>query len=136
MRKGLLLLFLLLTCVLVDVQNKILFVAADTINDTYKIAHTSVYSIDLCTAGTPTGIETISFRNDLKIYPNPAKHQLNLQVSYPIEKLEIWSANGTLVMKKVTPEKQIDISHLKDGFYLIIAQTAKQLLTGKVLVSR
>lgn len=121
---------------LVNYQNKILFVAADTLKDNLGIAMTSMYSLDLCTAGTPTGVELLSFQDKLTIFPNPANDQLKIQLSEPIEKLEIWSVNGTLVMKKEVPEKEIDVSSLRSGFYLIRAQTAKKQLTGKVMISR
>jgi hypothetical protein len=116
---------------LVNFQNKILFVAADTLKDNLGIAMTSMYSLDLCNAGTSTGIGPLSFQDKLNLFPNPAKDQLNLQLSEPIEKLEIWSVNGTLVLKKEAPEKQIDVSSLKDGLYLIRVQTAKKQFTGK-----
>ena len=121
---------------LVSFQNKILFVAADTLKDNLGIVMTSMYSLDLCTAGIPTEVEPLSFQDKLTISPNPANDQLKIQLSEPIEKLEIWLVNGTLVMKKETPEKQIDISSLKNGLYLIRAQTAKKQLTGKVMISR
>lgn len=121
---------------LVSYQNKILFVAADTLKDNLGIAMTSMFSLDLCNAGTPTATEDFAKTDELQVFPNPAKNVLSFHTSEAIEKLEIWSVNGTLVMKKETPEKQIDISSLKNGLYLIRAQTAKKQLTGKVMISR
>lgn len=121
---------------LVNYQNKILFVAADTLKDNLGITMKSMYSLDLCNAGTPTSIEPFSFPDMLTISPNPAKDQLKIQLSEPIEKLEIWSVNGTPVMKREAPEKEIDVSRFKSGFYLIRIQTAKKQLTGKFMISR
>lgn len=121
---------------LVSYQNKILFVAADTLKDNLGIAMTSMFSLDLCNAGTPTATEDFAKTDELQVFPNPAKNVLSFHTSEAIEKLEIWSVNGTLVMKIETPEKQSDISSLKNGLYLIRAQTAKKQLTGKVMISR
>lgn len=121
---------------LMSYQNKLLFIASDTLKDNFGIAKTSLFSLDLCGAGTPTATEDFAKTDELQVFPNPAKNVLSFQASEAIEKLEIWSVNGTLVMKKETPEKQIDISSLKNGLYLIRAQTAKKQLTGKVMISR
>jgi hypothetical protein len=121
---------------LVNYQNKILFVAADTIKDNLGIAKTSMFSIDLCNAGPATGIESLSFQDELKTFPNPAKNMLNLQVFEMIEELKIWSVTGTLVLQKSKPEKQLDISSLKNGIYIIQVQTTNKRMTGKFTVSR
>lgn len=121
---------------LVNLQNKILFVAADTIKDNLGIAKTSMFSIDLCNTGPATGIESLSFQDELKIYPNPAKNRLNLQIFEMIEDLKIWSVTGTLVLQKTKPEKQLDISSLKNGIYIMQIQTTNKRLTGKFTVSR
>ena len=51
--------------------------------------------------------------------------------SMVIEKLEIFSVTGTLVMQLENPEKQIDVSHLKNGLYLIKAQTVETRYSSK-----
>jgi len=120
----------------VNFQNKILFVAADTIRDNLGIAKTSMFSIDLCNAGPATSVESFLYPSDLKIFPNPAKDKLSLQISEAIENLEIWNTNGELILRKINPEKQLDISHLKNGFYLIRAMTNRAILSGKFVVVR
>jgi len=121
---------------LVNLQNKILFVAADTIKDNLGIAKTSMFSVDLCNTGPATGIESLSLQDELKIYPNPAKNMLNLQVFEMIEDLKIWSVTGTLVLQKTKPEKQLDISNLKNGIYIMQVQTSNERMAGKFTVSR
>jgi hypothetical protein len=61
---------------------------------------------------------------------------LNLQVFEMIEELKIWSVTGTLVLQKSKPEKQLDISSLKNGIYIIQVQTTNKRMTGKFTVSR
>jgi len=112
-------------------DNKIFFTATDTLKDNYGIAMTSMFSIGLCNAVTAAKPEISDSKGELKVYPNPVKGLLNLQTEETIEKLEIYSATGTLVMQMVYPEKQIDVSHLKNGLYLIKAQTNETKLTSK-----
>lgn len=117
--------------------NKVYFVAADTIKDNLGIAKTSVFSLDLCgAAGQATNYEAVAIQDELKIFPNPAKNRLNLQVSGVVEKVEIRSITGNLVMQVNNPEKQIDISNLKNGLYLIQVQTFNKLHTRKFLVEK
>jgi hypothetical protein len=112
-------------------EGKIYFTAADTLKDNLGIAKTSMFSIDLCNAVTSANPEISMSKSELKVYPNPVKGFLNLQTEETIEKLEIYSTNGTLVLQIVYPKKQIDISHLKNGLYLVKAQTGVQKLTSK-----
>ncbi len=115
-------------------EGKIYFTAADTLKDNLGIAKTSMFSIDLCNAITSANPEISMSKSELKFYPNPVKGFLNLQTEETIEKLEIYSATGTLVMQMVNPEKQIDVSRLKNGLYLIKAQSGEQKFTSKFYV--
>lgn len=121
---------------LVTYLNKVYFVAADTIKDNLGIAKTSLFSIELCNAGPATSVESFSYPSELKIFPNPAKDKLNLQISEAIENLEIWNTNGELILRKNNPEKQLDISQLKNGLYQIRAMTNRTILSGKFVVVR
>jgi hypothetical protein len=115
-------------------DNKIYFTASDTLKDNIGAAMTSFFSINLCNAVTATNREILAAKGELKVYPNPVKGLLNLQTEEMIENLEIYSVTGTLVMQRDNPGKQIDVSHLKNGLYLIKAQTGEQRLTSKFYV--
>ena len=116
---------------LFNYQNQIYFTASDTLKDSYGIPMTSMFTIDLCNAVTATKPEIPVSKSELKVYPNPVKGLLNLQTEETIEDLEIFSATGTLVMQMVYPEKQIDVSHLKNGLYLVKAQSGEKRITSK-----
>jgi hypothetical protein len=121
---------------LVNVADKILFVAADTLKDNLGIAMNSMYSIDLCNAGTTAVPKPSVSIGELMVFPNPAKNILTIQSTDEVAYIEIYSITGTLVFKEFNPEKQIDVSQLKNGLYLIRAQTSKKLLTTRVQVQR
>jgi hypothetical protein len=112
-------------------DNKIYFTAGDTLKDNIGAAMTSFFSINLCEAVTAAKPEISLSKSELKVYPNPVKGLLNLQTEENIEKLEIFSVTGTLVMQLENPEKQIDVSHLKNGLYLIKAQTVETRYSSK-----
>lgn len=116
---------------LFNYQNQIYFTASDTLKDNLGIAMTSMFSIGLCNAVTAAKPEISESKPELKVYPNPVKKLLTLQTEATIETLEIYSVTGTLVMQMVYPEKQIDVSRLKNGLYLIKAQTGETRLTSK-----
>lgn len=115
-------------------QNQIYFTAADTLKDNYGIPMTTMFTIDLCNAVTAAKPEITVSKSELKVYPNPAKGLLSLQTEETIEKLEIFSATGTLVIQMVYPEKQIDVRQLKNGLYLIKAQSGEKRFTSKFYV--
>jgi len=121
---------------LVNYQNKILFVAADTLKDNLGIAMTSMFSLDLCNAGTPTTSEAISKTGELQVFPNPARNVLSFQASEAIERLEIYSVAGNLVLQKINPDRQIDVSGLKNGLYIIQCYSENKKYTSKFLVAK
>ena len=112
-------------------DNKIYFTASDTLKDNLGIAMTTLFTIDLCNAVTAAGPEILTAKSELKVYPNPVRGLLNLQTETTIDRLEIYSVTGNQVLQLAHPGKQIDIRHLKNGVYLLKAQSGKQLLTSK-----
>jgi len=121
---------------LVNYQNKILFVATDTLKDNMGIAMTSMFSLDLCNAGTPTSTETLSKADELKVFPNLVKNVLSFQASEEIERLEIYSVAGNLVLKKINPDREVDVSGLKNGLYIIQCHSENKKYTSKFLVAK
>ena len=112
-------------------DNKIYFTASDTLKDNLGIAMTTLFTIDLCNAVTAANPEILTTKSELKVYPNPVRGLLNLQTEATIDRLEIYSVTGNLVLQLADPGKQIDIRHLKNGVYLLKAQSGNQLLTSK-----
>ena len=52
------------------------------------------------------------------VYPNPARDNIRL-IGVENQEVEIFSADGKLVMKEMYDGKSLDISSLTNGFYLI-----------------
>jgi arylsulfatase A-like enzyme len=62
--------------------------------------------------------------NELNIYPNPASRNVTISNSNTIKNISIYTINGAKV-RDIYPDvksKQLDISHLTSGIYLILAR--------------
>ncbi|RPJ61392.1 MAG: T9SS C-terminal target domain-containing protein, partial [Dehalococcoidia bacterium] len=66
--------------------------------------------------------------NILKIYPNPVRDRLNIQLSIPQTALiEIYNYAGIIVMvKTINGSESIDVSALPNGIYLIRSTTLQK----------
>lgn len=67
------------------------------------------------------GVESLHVDHPLTIYPNPATHTLNIELSQSSGRLQLLNINGqTLVQKDLSTKKhQLDVSNLPTGIYLI-----------------
>src|SRR5690606_25375984 len=52
---------------------------------------------------------------DLKIYPNPAKTYLQIEMGTDYEKISIYNASGKLVEAFLTPVNSLDVSNYTAG---------------------
>jgi len=75
--------------------------------------------------------------NTLKIYPNPAKDNITLELSEAIKEsnLAIIDIDGQqLITRQITsPKTQLDISALPNGVYFVRLTSEKSVLTGKFI---
>ncbi len=63
-------------------------------------------------------ISDINFNNPVFIYPNPAKDNIKI-FGVENQEIEIFSTDGKLILKENYNGKDIDISSLHQGLYLI-----------------
>ncbi|MDD2797912.1 MAG: T9SS type A sorting domain-containing protein [Bacteroidales bacterium] len=105
---------------LINVNNKIYFIAADSILGLYNLPMTSLFALDLC-ADISQGVNDVLQTRYLKIYPNPAAHFIQLKSDNPIDQVEIISVSGALIYRSYSGEKTIDVNSLKRGVYLVKA---------------
>ncbi len=107
-------------------------------------------SLDVTTQFTWTELASFSvndiFKNNLSIYPNPAKNELFIkakgELSSSIKSIKIYSIDGKLVKDKNNVGTQqgkisVDISNLKSAMYFmtVTSENAEQT-TYKVLVKQ
>lgn len=84
---------------------------------------------------SPSTLSTINFENtNLKIYPNPANNLLNFETNESILNVKITDLNGRLLINKNGLEnKELDISYLTKGVYLIQVNTFNNEIIKKFI---
>jgi hypothetical protein len=70
---------------------------------------------------------------NLRIFPNPAGDQLYLETELTNYKLIVADGLGQKILELETPSKQIDISHIKPGYYIVTIETESSLLSTKLI---
>ena len=73
----------------------------------------------------------------LKIYPNPAKNILNIELPNHVKNfnVEITDMSGKLVLKS-EKENKINVSSLQNGVYLCSIKTANESVTRKIVIEK
>lgn len=64
------------------------------------------------------GLNEINFEQTSFVYPNPAKYNIRI-IGVENQDVEIFSADGKMLMKERYNGKNLDVSSLPKGFYLI-----------------
>jgi len=79
-----------------------------------------------------TGIEIVE-RNNIKIYPNPAKDKIFIKSELLIKKVEIYSSTGTLLLSDNNFNGKISVSSLLKGIYLVRVYTDNGITISKIV---
>jgi len=72
----------------------------------------------------------------IKLFPNPAKNELNIEADIESADLQIIEVTGKVVIqsKIIGRQSKINISSLKAGFYILILKDENTVLTSKFIV--
>ncbi len=83
-----------------------------------------------------TGLNTNAQKNKVKMYPNPAIKWLNVEGLEHNSVVEIYSINGSLLLKKTVSghKVELDVSAFNKGFYLLKGQSESGYFLRKVNV--
>jgi len=82
--------------------------------------------------GENTNIESNPVKH-FSIYPNPIKDYVFIQTELSIEKVEIYSLTGTLLIIENNFNGKISISHLPKGVYLLKVYCGKGVVISKIV---
>jgi Pectate lyase len=69
----------------------------------------------------------------IKIYPNPVINRLSISTDINVDKVEIYSVNGALVLTQTGNIKSADMSSLKSGNYLIKLFTEQGIIKQSII---
>lgn len=71
--------------------------------------------------------------NTIKLYPNPVRDILNIETALQIQSIGIYTIQGQKVASST--EKQINVSHLASGIYLVkIQDNNNKISTDKIII--
>lgn len=75
-------------------------------------------------------------QEDLKLYPNPAKNNVNFESEELIEQMEFYNLNGAKVMtvKPNTNKTQVDVSALQNGVYIVKVQSKSGVVNKRLVI--
>jgi hypothetical protein len=102
-------------------------------NELFSGEFNSEFSIDLC------DLNSIDFDNlELKLYPNPAKDELNIRSNENIKQIVIFDYFGRIIEKTKynLKELKINLTTYKSGIYFIQITTENQISNQKILVKK
>jgi len=85
---------------------------------------------------TPNSINTVtSIQNSFSIYPNPASQLLYLEHNSKFSQVNIYTSTGQLIFQDLNHQNQpINIQHLKNGIYFIIAKSNESITSQKLII--
>ena len=89
----------------------------------------TIYSISILSS---TGINKISSLKSLKVYPNPASAELNVELNgEKMESVKIISLNGQVALQASSLLNKINISELNAGIYFVEVKTNNNIYRTK-----
>jgi len=82
--------------------------------------------------GGHVGIEDLS-REAVRLFPNPAKDQVRISHSVPIQQVEIFSTEGELLYRETTDNEEVSmqIGHLPAGIFLVKVTAGDRVFNKK-----
>jgi hypothetical protein len=73
--------------------------------------------------------------NNISFYPNPAKSNININNTENIEQIDIFDLSGRLIKYKVSDFKNIDLSDLSPGTYILkVSLDSNKFLNSKLII--
>ena len=73
------------------------------------------------------------FVQKLQIFPNPVKDEIFIKSDSPIEKVELYSLAGNLLLLESNFSEKISVAALSSGIYMIKIYTDKGLVVSKIV---
>lgn len=85
-----------------------------------------------------TLVNEISTNESVKIFPNPACNELNIEVSnkFQINSIKILDNTGKMVLNKTGNDDKIMLDQLPEGLYFITIENENQIINKKFLIRR
>ncbi|HMM10742.1 MAG TPA: YCF48-related protein [Bacteroidales bacterium] len=81
------------------------------------------------------GVENNIAQINMKVYPNPVKDIVTINAEQEIEKLEVYTTSGKLILSKFVRDRHctLDLSSIPGGVYILKSSTKNQTSTLKLV---
>jgi hypothetical protein len=84
------------------------------------------------TKSAPTEIRK-TIAGDVVVYPNPVRQDLFIQTNLSIQKIEVYSAIGSLVLAQLAYTERIEMANLPAGIYFVKVYTNDKVIVNKII---
>ena len=93
-------------------------------------------TVNLNVAKNDLNQESDSQQSFVKIYPNPAKDQINLSSEINIGTIRVFDASGKMQFQQIINEKTyvLDITKLHLGMYFLVSEVGGRVFANKFFV--
>ena len=103
-----------------------------TLNLTTVNGCDSTVTLDLSVYECNVGVEE-NVSSKISVYPNPANDEVFIKSDSPIEKVELYSLTGALLMQENNFSGKISVSAFPQGVYLLKVYTDKGVAVSKIV---
>ncbi|MCZ8286626.1 MAG: T9SS type A sorting domain-containing protein [Bacteroidia bacterium] len=96
----------------------------------------TVGAATIAAIGASVGMDELSNGNSVGMYPNPANSSVTIQSNTKLEKVELLSITGQIMLseKGSGTHYQLDLANIANGVYMVHIYSADQRVTRKKLV--
>ncbi len=123
------------------IKSKNTLVAGDSISNKANIYFDYNYPVETNEAVTTISNATLQTtdlikNNNVNIFPNPTKGDVNIEADSKIKSVEIYDAQGRIVQKKIginAEKTKLSIHNANSGMYIFKIITEKETFTKKVI---
>jgi len=116
-----------------NVPNSVSIIVQCDFVEEYKKSQWGESFINIQGSNCTTDIPETEYRQEENIFPNPVKDNLFININDRIERVEIYSINGSLMILENNFIDKISMANFPQGIYLVKILTNKSVITRKII---
>ena len=74
-------------------------------------------------------------KSDIKVFPNPANSIININSKVLVDRVEVYDILGKLMFSESKNTKNLDVSSLKSGLYILNIYSESYKIVKKIVVN-
>ena len=116
-----------------NVPNAVSVVVPCEFEEDYKDSEWGEYFTNIQGYCIPTDISEIEYQQEINIFPNPVKDDLFININDRIERVEIYSLSGNLMILENNFNNSTSLASIPQGVYLVKIITNKDVIIKKII---